>query len=76
VKIFTAGNGNRSPNVFFELLERAGIQTLVDVHHKPVGRLGSYTKTKQPETGILKWLTPLGIKYVWIKELGNPFHED
>jgi len=75
MKFFTAGYGNKRPEVFFDLLKEVGILTLVDVREKPSGWSSSYRFTKKSDTGIVSEVMKRNINYIWIQELGNQFRK-
>ena len=72
-KVYTIGYGGRKSDDFLGLLASRGIKTIVDVRRRPRGYRGCYTRAKDPGKGIAGMLAKVGIKYVWLEELGNPF---
>lgn len=72
-KFFTIGYGGRKPAEFANLLQASGVQLVVDVRLKPKGFCSGFTKTKTSDKGIEKLLASVGISYLWLPELGNPF---
>ena len=73
-KVFTIGYGNRSKEVFLDLLRTNEIRTVVDVRLRPdCARLGTWVKARTPDKGVEKWLMDSGFGYKSIIELGNMF---
>jgi len=72
MKVFTIGYGGRHPQEFITILKENGVITLVDVRLLPErSSFGSYKKVKESSKGIERLLSDAGIKYVWMRELGN-----
>ncbi|MCC7542898.1 MAG: DUF488 domain-containing protein [Deltaproteobacteria bacterium] len=72
--IWTIGYGGRAPNELVELLTKHGVETVVDVRLRPErAAMGVYVKASNPERGIQRVLSPHGIRYVSLVELGNVF---
>jgi uncharacterized protein (DUF488 family) len=76
MKFYTIGYGNRKPEVFLEILQRAAVRTLIDIRYKPAGRIYSYTKAESDNKGIQGLLSTCGIAYLWLGELGNCYKDD
>jgi uncharacterized protein (DUF488 family) len=60
--IYTIGHSNHEPGVFLELLQRHGIQLLVDVRSSPYSR---YVPRANRET-LARTLHAAGITYRWL----------
>ncbi|MCS7136122.1 MAG: DUF488 domain-containing protein [Nitrososphaerota archaeon] len=59
--IYTIGHGNRSKELFLNLLRKHSIQILVDVRRWPT------SKTEHFKLSYLReWLPKIGIEYVWL----------
>jgi len=72
MKVYTIGYGGRHPQEFITILKENGVITLADVRLLPDRtRFGSYKKAKDSSKGVEKLLFDVGIKYVWLRELGN-----
>ena len=72
MKVYTIGYGGRHPQEFITILKENEVTTLVDVRLLPERtRFGSYKKAKESSKGIERLLSDAGIKYVWLRELGN-----
>jgi uncharacterized protein (DUF488 family) len=65
-EIYTIGYGGRKFEQFLELLKRWGIEQVVDVRAFPTSKCPDYKKEE-----LEKSLPPLGIAYVWLRELGG-----
>ena len=76
MKLLTIGYGGRLPEEFARLLVQHGVRTIADIRILPKGYISAFTKTPSSGTGIEKLLGGVGIKYAWVRELGNPFRED
>lgn len=73
-KFFTIGYGGKKPTDFANLLKASGVKLVVDIRLKPHrAYMGIFAKAKTPDKGIEKLLASVGIGYVWLPELGNPF---
>ena len=73
-KFFTIGYGGKTPTEFANLLQASGVELVVDVRLKPHrAHLGSFVKAKTPDKGIEKILASVGIGYLSLPELGNPY---
>jgi uncharacterized protein (DUF488 family) len=72
MKVYTIGYGGRRPQEFIAILKEHGVITLADVRLLPERtRFGSYKKAKESSKGVERLLSDAGIKYVWLRELGN-----
>lgn len=67
MRIYTIGHSNRSIDDFLALLERFGIQTLVDVRSRP----GSRSFPHFNRENLAQSLLDNGITYLWMEELGG-----
>jgi len=75
--VYTIRYGGRPPAEFKALLTRHGVRVVVDVRIEPdQASMGAYKLAKTPERGIQATLADVGIKYVSLRELGNPFRRD
>ena len=73
---FTIGYGGRLPDAFTELLAKHRVKTLVDVRLRPdKASMGCFARAREPDKGIAGLLARVGIEYVSLPELGNPFLE-
>src|SRR5207248_851707 len=71
---YTIGYGGRTPSGFSGLVKKHGIRTIVDVRRRPDrASRGSFMKAKTPAKGIERLLAGVGIRYLSLPELGNPF---
>jgi uncharacterized protein (DUF488 family) len=77
MKLFTIGYGGRMPTEFVQLLVEYGVRTVTDVRLYP-GRayMAFFAKAKSPDKGIERILREVGIGYVSLTELGNPFKDE
>jgi uncharacterized protein (DUF488 family) len=76
-KFFTIGYGGRTPTEFANLLKASGVTLIVDIRLRPHrAYMGIFSKTKSSDKGIEKLLASVGIGYVSLPELGNPFLND
>lgn len=72
--VYTLGYGGLAPSSMGPLLNEYGVKTVVDVRLRPDrAAMGAYVLAKDPSRGIQGLLTPHGIGYVSLVELGNPF---
>lgn len=66
-RIFTVGHSNRSAEELAEILNRAGVQTLVDVRTAA----GSRRNPQFMRDAMASWLPERGIAYVYEHDLGG-----
>ncbi len=73
-KFFTIGYGGRKPTAFVELLQASGVALVVDIRLNPHNAyLDCYKKRETSDKGIENLLASVGISYLSLPELGNPF---
>lgn len=65
--VFTIGHSTRSLHELIEALQAHSIQTLVDIRSFPISRRLPHFNRESLE----KALPEVGIRYVWMKELGG-----
>lgn len=66
-RIYTVGHSNRSADELVEILDRAGVQTLVDVRTAA----GSRRNPQFMHDAMAVWLPEHGIEYVYEHDLGG-----
>ncbi|NKY89756.1 DUF488 domain-containing protein [Nocardia veterana] len=66
-RLFTVGYEGRRADELITILAQAGVATVVDVRLTPISRKPGLSKTK-----LSAALAEAGIRYVHLKELGNP----
>lgn len=67
IKVYTIGHSNMPFHSFVDLLNRNGIDLLVDIRSLP----GSNANPQFNKERLKKGLSKQGIKYVWLKGLGG-----
>jgi uncharacterized protein (DUF488 family) len=65
--LFTIGHSTRKIEEFVAVLERYGVERLVDIRHFPSSRHNP--QFNQPE--LREALETRGVEYIWLKELGG-----
>ncbi|WP_227983154.1 DUF488 family protein [Nocardia spumae] len=66
-RLFTVGYEGRRADELVAILAEAGVATVVDIRLTPISRKPGLSKTK-----LSAALAEAGIRYVHLKELGNP----
>jgi len=76
MQVFTIGYGGRSKEGFLQLVQAAGVRTIVDIRLRPDrASMGIWVKSKTADKGIESWLAEASIGYRSLIELGNVFLE-
>ncbi len=65
--LFTIGYQGLTPDVFVDVLTKAGVSTVADVRINPHSRKPGFSSKRLAET-----LEGAGLGYVWLKGLGSP----
>lgn len=65
--LFTIGYQGLTPEVFVDVLQKAGVSTVADVRINPHSRKPGFSSKRLAET-----LEGAGFGYVWLKGLGSP----
>jgi uncharacterized protein (DUF488 family) len=69
-KCFTVGYGGRTLDDFVSLLQRAGVDRIVDVRALPLSRKKGFSKTP-----LSAALAEGGIEYMHLRNAGNPYRD-